>query len=377
MHKIQILVREYPSKYGLSRYTGSICRALSQNGLEYELLFPHHPSIVNQTHKLTSSFGYNLNRFFTTYLISASFDCNSLKHLTTQQMACLLWRYPRLKPTIVTVHDIIPHLVKHDKSQNTFRHPFDYLFDTLAMTALCRAGQIISISESTRKALITHLKIDPHKVQTILYGVDHTVFKPQPNSHDLLRRYGLPDNHRFIVYVGSESPRKNLHRLLQAFALLKQHLPGVKLLKIGSPEYLPQHQQLLALVDTLSLKQDVIFINHPPQADLVLFYNLADVFVFPSLYEGFGLPPLEAMACGAPVITSNTSSLPEVAGEAAILINPYDVDAISAAMRQVLCDPQLAQDLRERGLARAAQFTWEHTARETMAVYKEFITNGR
>ncbi len=121
------------------------------------------------------------------------------------------------------------------------------------------------------------------------------------------------------------------------------------------------------------LEEWVTFTGYVPDADLPALYNGADLFCFPSLYEGFGLPVLEAMACGTPVVTSNTTSLPEVAGEAALLVDPYDVEDIAAAMQRVLTEPDLAHDLRERGLARAGQFSWEKTARETIAVYERVL----
>ena len=145
------------------------------------------------------------------------------------------------------------------------------------------------------------------------------------------------------------------------------------ILKIGTPEYIPQYQKLKALIQDLSLEDNVTFINHPTEEDLVAFYNVADLFVFPSIYEGFGLPPLEAMACGTPVVCSNAASLPEVVGDAAITFDPYDTAAIAGAMQRVLEDPELAAELRQKGLARASQFTWERTARETIAVYQKVL----
>jgi glycosyltransferase involved in cell wall biosynthesis len=150
-------------------------------------------------------------------------------------------------------------------------------------------------------------------------------------------------------------------------------MPNVKLIKVGSPEYLGHLEQLKQLTYELSLEGSVLFLDHPPEEDLVALYNLAALFVFPSLYEGFGLPPLEAMACGTPVVCSHAASLPEVVGDAALMVDPYDVDGLAAAMERVLRDADLRQDLRERGLARASQFTWERTARQTVAVYREVL----
>jgi glycosyltransferase involved in cell wall biosynthesis len=184
-----------------------------------------------------------------------------------------------------------------------------------------------------------------------------------------LGRYGVEPP--YILYVGSLEKRKNLPRLLQAYARLRQDLPGWKLVIVGARKW--KSAPIFDTLSRLGLEPYVHFTGFVEEDDLPALYNGADLFCFPSLYEGFGLPVLEAMACGTPVVTSSTSSLPEVAGEAALLVDPYDVEAIAAAMRRVLSDPELAQDLRARGLARAAQFTWERTARETIAVYERVL----
>jgi len=141
---------------------------------------------------------------------------------------------------------------------------------------------------------------------------------------------------------------------------------------VGAPNFW-KSSPVAESVEKLGLKSCVHFTGYIPEGDLPALYNGADLFVFPSLYEGFGLPVLEAMACGTPVITSNTSSLPEVAGDAALLVDPYDVDAIAEAMRRVLTDLNLAGELRVKGLARASEFSWERTARETLAVYEKVL----
>jgi glycosyltransferase involved in cell wall biosynthesis len=197
------------------------------------------------------------------------------------------------------------------------------------------------------------------------------MFHPQPVPDEFYSRYRLDRWLRYVLYVGSENPRKNMPRLIAAFARLHETLPDVRLIKVGSVEHPSLAEQLRRQVQQLGLADAVLFTNPVSDQDLVAFYNLADLFVFPSLYEGFGLPPLEAMACGAPVVCSNAASLPEVVGDAAITVDPYDVDGLAAAMVRVLTDADLRRQLRERGLARARQFTWERTALETIAVYRQ------
>ena len=368
--KIQLVVRSYSKKFGLSRYTESICKALKDVGIDYELITPDYPIWVRGVHQLLKPFGFDTKRFFTTYPIRANLQHDALTHLTTQQMAALLWRNPKLHPVVITVHDIVPYLVRKDTEQSTFRHPFEKLFDEQAMRYLESADAIISISQYTKKTLIENLSLTEAKIRVVLYGVDHDVFRPVEVPDNFLGRYGLPGDHRIILYVGSENPRKNLTRLVTAFASLDPKSSRLLFLKVGSPENIPQFQALKDLVQDFSLEGNVFFIDHPPEDDLVVFYNLADLFVFPSLYEGFGMPPLEAMACGTPVVSSNAASLPEVVGDAAILVDPYAVDAMAAAMARVLEDPELAHRMRVKGLERASLFTWEQTALETIEVYK-------
>jgi len=203
----------------------------------------------------------------------------------------------------------------------------------------------------------------------------HTRYRPMSleSVDPALKRYVI--ERPYILYVGSLEKRKNLPRLLEAYAYLRETLPGWKLVIVGGRKW--KSDPIYKAVQRLGLEPHVIFTGFVAEEDLPALYNGADLFVFPSLYEGFGLPVLEAMACGTPVVTSNTSSLPEVAGEAALLVAPTDVKAIAAAMQRVLSEPDLAAELRRRGLERASQFSWERTARETLAVYERVLVDDQ
>jgi glycosyltransferase involved in cell wall biosynthesis len=356
---------------GLARYTDCLCQALTEAKVDYTLAIPTYPLPVRAAHRLLVPLGLDLRTFFTTYPLAASLGGGDLKHFTAQQMALLLWFKPRLHPTLVTVHDIVPYLVRRDHTQSTFRHPLDVLFDELAMRALKRADALISGSHFTKQTVVDALGCAAERIFVVPLGVNHHLFRPLPVPASFRRRYRLDDGCRYVLFVGSENPRKNLLRLLKAFLQLLSVQPDVRLIKIGSPEYLPQAEVLQREVQKLGLADALLFCNHVPDADLAMFYNLADLFVFPSLYEGFGLPPLEAMACGTPVVCSNAASLPEVVEDAAITVDPYDVEGLAGAMGRVLSDLDLQGELRERGLARARGFTWARTAQETLAVYRE------
>lgn len=181
-----------------------------------------------------------------------------------------------------------------------------------------------------------------------------------------LHRQGLV--RPYVLAVGNLEPRKNLPGLLRAFARLAPEVPH-DLVLVGAEGWLTG--EIHATLDELRLGGRVRMTGFVEDADLPAWYGAADLFVYPSLYEGFGLPVLEAMACGAPVVTSNVSSLPEVAGDAALLVDPSDVDSIAEEMRRGLTDAALALDLRRRGQLRAADFTWDRTAEQTVAVYRE------
>ena len=368
---IEFLIKKYKRMNGQARYMNSLREGMTQIGTEFKSYQPTYPFIIKGAQKPLKRAGFDLAEFFSTFPVAAPLSKNGVKHLMTQQMGTLLMFNPSLKNTAITVHDIIPYLVRHDKEQNGYRHPIQRLFDKLSLIGLRKAGVIIAISEFTKQTLIETLSLPPEQIDVVLYGMDHKVFRQVPISQSFRTRHHLPTENRYLLYVGSENPRKNLFRLVQALAPLKARIPNVKLIKVGTPLYGPGYQQLQKLIHELGLEQDVLFYNHPSEEDLIRFYNVADLFVFPSLYEGFGMPPLEAMACGTPVVSSNAASLPEVVGDAAILIDPYDTEAMSEAIYNVLSDDSLQEELKHKGLERASQFTWERAAKNTVAVYEK------
>jgi glycosyltransferase involved in cell wall biosynthesis len=242
--------------------------------------------------------------------------------------------------------------------------------------AQTQADAVIAISESTKRDAVKHLGLDPALVHVVYSGVDET-YKPLPIDvvAQCLRPLGLVPQ-TYILHLGTIEPRKNLTRLLQAYGQLRRRFPKTvpKLVQVGMKGWM--YEQVLAQVHALDLEDDVVFLGWVARDALPALYNGARLFVYPSLYEGFGLPVLEAMACGVPVVTSNTSSLPEVAGDAALLVDPYDVTQITEAMERLLVDQDLAQTLRQQSLTRAARFTWQACAAETLQVYEHIEEVG-
>ena len=271
-------------------------------------------------------------------------------------------------PYVVTVHDLMRLL---DLRAETPLISTPMLRDRLLRldaAGIRRAAAVVAPSHSTRLDLVRHLGIPEDRITVVYEGVDHTVFRP-------VERRVLDDP--YVLFVGSEHPRKNLATLLRAFACVKEdgRLRNLKLVKVGSSgsgEASLRERTLRAARDA-GVEDDVVFVGRAEGDELAACYSGAECLVLPSLYEGFGLPPVEAMACGCPVIVSNVTSLPELVGDAALLVDPTDDRALAGALRAVLDDATLREDLRARGFARAAEFTWERVARETLAVYERVL----
>ena len=265
---------------------------------------------------------------------------------------------------IITVHDLIQFTLPQDRPGRKI------IFKLLFPRTLKTADKIIADSNSTKKDLMNYFNIPEEKIRVILLAADEK-FKPLNNEEtkEVRQKYNL--KFPFILYVGILEPRKNIPTLIDAFYKLKKKNSPTKLVIAGKKGW--KYKEIFETINKLNLQKDVIFTGYVPDEDLPALYNAADLFVFPSLYEGFGLPPLEAMACGCPVITSNTSSLPEVIGDAGIIVNPYDVDALADAMYKSLSNDGLREDMFKRGLERAKMFSWEKCARETLEVYEEVL----
>ncbi len=280
---------------------------------------------------------------------------------------------PPLVPcqSVVTIHDCI-HLMFPQYLPNRFA--LAYARASMAFAAR-RATRILTVSESSKRDIIKFFGTPPDKIDVIYNAFDER-FSIEPREEDVVRvreRYQLHDP--FVLYAGNVKPHKNLERLIEAFNLVRQRgLGRLKLVMIG--DEISKYAALRRAVHRYQLHQHVRFIGYLPEETLAVMYRLAGVFVFPSLYEGFGLPPLEAMASGTPVVTSNVSSLPEVAGDAALLVDPYDPIAIADGIHRVLTSEALQRDLRRKGWLRARQFSWEASVRRVRDIYREVAHVG-
>src|SRR5436190_8132721 len=268
--------------------------------------------------------------------------------------------------SVVTIHDCI-HLMFPQYLPN--RLALGYARTSIALAAR-RATRVLTVSESSKRDILRFVSTESHKI-TVIYNAYDERFGVEPREEDVVRvreRYQLHDE--FVLYAGNVKPHKNLERLIVAFDLVrKRGLDHLKLVLIG--DEISRYSALRRAVHQHQLHKYVRFLGYLPEETLAVMYRLAGLFVFPSLYEGFGLPPLEAMASGTPVVTSNVSSLPEVAGDAAILVDPHDPHAIADGMYRLLTDERLRRDLRLKGIARAHQFSWEASVRRVREIYDE------
>lgn len=267
--------------------------------------------------------------------------------------------------TIVTVHDM---------SHQAFPqyHPrYRVLLFKAFEKRIKRSDQIITVSEYSRQEIAELLKISEDKI-TITYLGAGPQYRPltvsEKKRSDLRSKYHLPE--QFFLYVGTIEPRKNLERLVEAyhFFRLEQPQSELKLVLAGGKGWL--YDRIFARVKELNLEQEIIFTGYVENEDLPYIYNLAMALVYPSLYEGFGLPPLEAMSSGTPVISSKASSIPEVVGEAGLLINPYQVNELTEAIYRVASSVSLRNNMSKMGLERAGRFSWKKCALETLQVYR-------
>ncbi len=271
-------------------------------------------------------------------------------------------------PTVVTVHD-----VSFRRFPDYFSPRVRLLLATLLPWTLRRAAGVITVSEHARQEILHFYPFLGDRVGVTLEAADpqyHRLDKAE--VAETLRRLGVAQP--YLLAVGNLQPRKNLVRLVQAYVEADLS-PRASLVIVGQAQW--QASDVVAAIDAAGLGDSVKLTGYVSDDDLVALYSGASVFCYPSLYEGFGLPVLEAMACGAPVVASETTSMPEVAGGAALLVDPYQVADLARAMRAILDDEGLADSLRQRGLARAAALTWERTAEQTVACYRAALTHAQ
>ena len=302
-------------------------------------------------------YNYTVQRFLPVEFLYGKFDLIHTLHIFSP-----LSLYSK---QIITIHDLTPLI-----NPNWFLQSDSEKFKFIISKAIKRVEKIIADSYSTKKDIINFFNVNSGKIEVIHLAADE-IYRPIENKEAIdyvKKKYGI--NQKYIFFVGTVEPRKNIPVLIDAFTIIKEKFPEYKLVICGqigikSEIFYKKMQEIPE-----NVKKDIILTGYVPVLELPYLYNGCEVFVYPSLYEGFGLPVLEAMSCGVPVITSKTSSLPEVVGDAGILVNPENCEEIVEAILFVLDNENMRKTLSKKGLERAKLFSWENTAKKTLDVYK-------
>jgi glycosyltransferase involved in cell wall biosynthesis len=363
------------TEFGVGTYIRNIVRALGRLDQANEYFLLGAPEKVAEIGALPPKFhAVSLTDDETT--ARGFFECRAiLKRLNCDvaHIPHLFWMPRNLPcPYVVTVHDVLEHMYRaHDVSG--LRRS---LHLQLTRRVLNGASRIFAVSKHTRSEIEKLFGISGAKIEVVYNAIDDRFLRGHASEAErqiLAERYLV--TYPFLLYAGRISPQKNLIRIIEAFSALKTELekegkfPDLKLIIIG--DELSKHPDLRRTVIRSGVQNDVRFMGFLPIEMLRVFYDVAKIFVFPSLYEGFGLPPLEAMAHGTPVVTSNSSSLPEVVGNAAVLVNPENVFEIMHALYRVLLDQNLRDRLKQHGYEQAKKFSWDASARRILDIYED------
>jgi glycosyltransferase involved in cell wall biosynthesis len=372
--KVGIDIRRM-SDFGVGTYTRNVVRALGRLDRQNKYFLIGSPEKVREIGTLPPN-------FHTVPLLESEVSTKGYFEFRTivSRLRCDVVHVPHLYwmprglpcPYVVTVHDVLEYMSRA-RGFSELRRSMHF---QLTNRVLRKAARLLAVSEFSKSEIEKLFHIQSRRVEVVYNAIDERFLRGHATEAErqmIAQRYQV--SYPFLLYAGRISPHKNLIRIIEAFSALRAELekdqkyPDLKLIIIGDD--LSGHPDLRRAVVRAGVQNEVRFLGFVPIEVLRIFYDEAKVFVFPSLYEGFGLPPLEAMAHGTPVVTSNASSLPEVVGKAAVLVNPENVFEIMRAIHRVLLDQPLRTNLRERGYEQAQRFSWDSSARKILKVYEE------
>jgi len=378
--KVAIDIRRM-TDFGVGTYTRNVVRALGRLDHSNEYVLIGSPQKVVEIGPLPPNF-QTIPLLDDGTTAKGYLECRGILkrlHCDLVHIPHLFWM-PRTLPCpyVMTVHDVLEHMYRaHDRS--SVRRSLHFF---LTRQVLKGARRVLAVSRYTKSEIEKLFGIPGSHIEVVYNAIDERFLRGHASEADrqlLAERYLV--TYPFLLYAGRISPHKNLVRIIEAFSALKAELekderfPDLKLIIIG--DELSKHPDLRRTVIRSGVQNDVRFMGFIPIEMLRVFYDAAKIFVFPSLYEGFGLPPLEAMAHGTPVVTSNTSSLPEVVGNAAILVNPENVFEIMRALHRVLLDQAVRDKLKQRGYEQSNKFSWTASARQILNVYEQVAEKRR
>jgi len=336
------LVSEKPSEwFGISRYQQCL---VNQYKGKVKVISPFIPSWLPKKIR-------NVLRTYPLFVKRDKICKNNILHFTSQNQALLIRKTDN---AILTVHDIIPYIT------NEYHSILEKVLYKKCLSKIKYASHVIVDSLNTKRDLIKKIHMPEQKITVIYPGIDDT-FRYKKIKRDPYK----------LLYVGSEMPRKNVHQIIEALAIIKKKFPNIQLTKIGHPQWRNARKKHLKLVKQLHLTGNIIWKDYVE--DLTHEYSTASVFLFPSCYEGFGFPILEAMACGCPVVCSDKSSLKEIVGDGALICSPDDPKDIAKKCINVLSDKSLQYVMQHKGLMQAKKFTWKKTAQQTWKCYEKII----
>lgn len=370
------------TEFGIGTYIRNVVRTLARLDRESDYYLIGSPAKVAECGVLPSNFhtvalagrddNFKGNLEFRAIVGRLHCDVVHIPHLfwIPRGLAC---------PYILTVHDLLEHMYGSRNASSLRRSLHFYM----TRRVLRKAARVIAVSQFTKSEIEKLLGIPHDRIEVVYNAIDERFLHGHASQADrelIAQRYLV--NYPFILYTGAIRPHKNVVRIIEAFSALKSELlkqpeqayADLKLIIIGDD--LSGHPRVRRTVVRSGVQNDVRFLGFVPIDVLRIFYDVAKIFVFPSLYEGFGLPPLEAMAHGTPVVTSTTSSLPEVAGDAAVLVNPENVFEIRKGLQRVLLDPALRARMKQRGYEQAQRFSWTTSVSRILEIYRE-VAIGR
>jgi glycosyltransferase involved in cell wall biosynthesis len=372
--KVAIDIRRM-TEFGVGTYIRNVVRTLARLDRESDYFLIGSPAKVAECGALPPNF-HSAELVEPDDTLKGSLEFRAI----VKRFGCDLVHIPHLFwvprglscPYILTVHDLLEHMYGSRNASSMRRSLHFYL----TRRVLRKAARVIAVSQFTKSEIEKLLGIPDGRIEVVYNAIDERFLHGHASESDrdlIAQRYLV--NYPFILYAGAIRPHKNVVRIIEAFSALKSELQkeqkflDLKLIIIGDD--LSSHPRLRRTVVRSGVQNDVRFMGFVPIEVLRIFYDVAKIFVFPSLYEGFGLPPLEAMAHGTPVVTSNTSSLPEVAGNAALLVNPENVFEIRRGLQRVLLDPVLREQMKQRGYDQAQRFSWTISVSRILEIYRE------
>lgn len=373
------IIRKAESHYsGVRRYTDELITALALEEIATSTSHPNTPALARWGNRFSKPLNIDLEAFLNGYPLTHAQPIApdaDIVQIPMQTMATLLQFKRFQQPVMVTILDIIPLIVEDDPALNIFRHGVDRAFYHRAMALLDRADRLTSISAYTKQAAVEHLGLSPDKIDVVYCALDLDHFRPLASiPPDFFTRYPVDRDRPTILFVGSEDPRKNFITLVHAFQRVRQHLPDAQLLKVGRPNFGAERERILRAIAEHDLDAAVHFYEDVSDTDLLYFYNCAHVSVQPSLYEGFGYPVVEAMACGTPALVANTTSLPELVGDLDVRFDPLDVDGLAERLIAVLESTTLREELRQGALQQAQRFSRATIGQAARASYQRLLS---